>query len=61
MFREQSEELLSDVSFHVLAAWRIKPHDVSFPFSLARAWDINILQKYVLTQYQHDVNILLAF
>ena len=49
MFREQSEELLSDVSFHVLAAWRIKPRDVSFPFSLARAWDINILQKYVLT------------
>ena len=40
MFREQSEELVSDVSFYVLAVWRIKPHNVSFPFSLTGPWDV---------------------
>ena len=34
MFREQSQELVFDVSFYVLAVWKIKSHNVSFPFSL---------------------------
>ena len=41
MFREHSEELECDVSFYVLAVWRIKPHNVSFPFFLTGAWDVN--------------------
>ena len=43
MFRNQSEELVSNVSFYILAEWRIKPHNVLFLFPLAGARDINIV------------------
>ena len=43
IFRKQSEKLVFDVSFHVLALWGIKPYDVSSSLSLAGGWVINIL------------------
>ena len=40
-------------SFYMLAVWRIKPHNVSFPFSLTRAGHVNILKPSSAFDFAH--------
>ena len=40
MLVDQAEELLSNIDFHTLTEWRVKPRDLSFPGKVS-GWYVN--------------------